>query len=107
MKNEINYLVSQNPNREIPQGNILNNTNEMNKLLDLYDEYLRRGENIYLLMFKLSNNILPMSNIQNNSEMKNSPNNNFQIINLPNNNYQDNNGQMRILQDNHSQMINL
>ncbi len=28
----------------------------MNKLLDLYDEYLRRGENIYLLMLKVSNN---------------------------------------------------
>ena len=101
MKN-VKYLSSQNPNREISQGNILNNINEMNKPLNLYDEYLRRGENIYLMMFKLSNNNLPMSNIQNNSEMKNSPNNNFQIINLPNNNYQDNNGQMRILQDNHS-----
>ena len=56
----------------------------MNKLLDLYDEYLRRGENIYLLMLKVSNNNLPISNIRNNSEMKNSPNNNLQIINLPN-----------------------
>ena len=77
MKNEINYLSSQNPNRKISQGNILNNRNEMNKLLDLYDEYLRRGENIYLLMLKVSNNNLPMSNIRNNSEMKNSPNNNL------------------------------
>ena len=47
MKNEINYLSKLNPNREISQGNILNNINEMNKPLDLYDEYLRRGENIY------------------------------------------------------------
>ena len=53
MKNEINYLSSQNPNREILQGNILNNTNEMNKSLDLYGEYLRRGENINLPMLKL------------------------------------------------------
>ena len=60
----------------------------MNKPLDLYDEYLRRGENIYLLMLKLSNN-------------------NLQIINLPNNNWQDKNIQMRILQDNHSQILNL
>ncbi len=36
MKNEINYLSSQNPNRKISQGNILNNTNEMNKPLDLF-----------------------------------------------------------------------
>ena len=50
MKNEINYLSSLNLNRKISQGNILNNTNEINKQLDLYDEYLRRGENIYLLM---------------------------------------------------------
>ncbi len=28
----------------------------MNKPLYLYDEYLRRGENIYLLMLKVSNN---------------------------------------------------
>ena len=53
MKNEINYLSTQNPNRKILQGNILNNTNEMNKPLDLYDEYLRRGENIYLSMVKV------------------------------------------------------
>ena len=52
----------------------------MNKLLDLYDEYLRRGENIYLLMLKVSNNNLPISNIRNNLAMKNSPNNNLQII---------------------------
>ncbi len=58
----------------------------MNKSLDLYDENLRRGENIYLLMLKLSNNNFPMSNIRNNSEMKNSPNNNLQILNVPNNN---------------------
>ena len=58
MKNEINYLSSQNLNKEILQVNILNNINEMNKPLDLYDEYLRRGENIYLLMLKLSNNNL-------------------------------------------------
>ena len=77
MKNEINYFPSQNPNRKITQGNILNNINEMNKLLDLYDEYLRRGENIYLLMLKVSNINLPMRNIRNNSELKNSPNNNL------------------------------
>ena len=53
MKN-VKYLSSQNPNREISQGNILNNRNEMNKPLDLYDEYLRKGENINL----------PMSNIK-------------------------------------------
>ena len=58
MKNEINYVSSINLNRKISQGNILNNTNEINKQLDLYDEYLRRGENIYLLMLKLSNNNL-------------------------------------------------
>ena len=52
----------------------------MNKQLDLYDEYLRRGENIYLSMLKVSNNNLPISNIRNNSKMKNSPNNNLQII---------------------------
>ena len=86
MKNEINYLSSLNPNREISQGDILNNRNEMNKPLYLYDEYLRRGENIYLSMLKVSNNNLPMINICNNSEIKNSPNNNLQIINLPNNN---------------------
>ena len=57
----------------------------MNKQLDLYDECLRRGENIYLSMLKVLNNNL-ISNIRNNSKMKNSPNNNFQIINLPNNN---------------------
>ena len=62
MKNEINYLSSQNLNKEILEGNILNNINEMNKLLDLYDEYLRRGENIYLLMLKLSNNNLQDNN---------------------------------------------
>ena len=60
MKNEINYSSSQNPNREISQGNILNNRNEMNKPLYLYDEYLRRGENIYLSMLKVSNNNLPI-----------------------------------------------
>ena len=49
----------------------------MNKLLDLYDEYLRRGENIYLLMLKVSNNNLPMTNIRNNLAMKKSPNNNL------------------------------
>ena len=49
MKN-VKYLSSQNPNRKISQDNILNDANEMNKQLDLYDEYLRRGENIYLLM---------------------------------------------------------
>ncbi len=58
----------------------------MNKPLYLYDEYLRRGENIYLLMLKVSNNNLPMSNIRNKSAMKNSPNNNLQIINMRNNN---------------------
>ena len=57
MQNEMNYLPNQNPN---PQVNSLNNINEMNKPLDLYDEYLRRGENIYLLIFKLSNNNLPI-----------------------------------------------
>ncbi len=77
MKNEINYLQSLNLNRKISQGNILNNTNEMNKQLDLYGEYLRRGENIYLSMLKVSNNNLPMSNIRNNSEMKKTPNNNL------------------------------
>ena len=77
MKNEINYVSSINLNRKISQGNILNNTNEMNKLLDLYDEYLRRGENIYLLMLKLQNNNLPISNIRNNLAMKKSPNNNL------------------------------
>ena len=76
MKN-VKYLSSQNPNRKISQDNILNDANEMNKQLDLYDEYLRRGENIYLSMLKVSNNNLPMSNIRNNSEMKNSPNNNL------------------------------
>ena len=53
MQNEMNYLPNQNPN---PQVNSLNNINEMNKPLDLYDEYLRRGENINLPMLKLSNN---------------------------------------------------
>ena len=77
MKNEINYLSSLNLNRKISQGNILNNTNEINKQLDLYDEYLRRGENIYLLMLKVSNNNLPISNIRNNLAMKKSPNNNL------------------------------
>ena len=98
MQNEMNYLPNQNPN---PQVNSLNNINEMNKPLDLYDEYLRRGENINLPMSKLPNNNLPMSNLpNNNSAMTNLPNNNLQITNMPNNNLQDNNLQMRNLQDN-------
>ncbi len=50
----------------------------MNKPLDLYDEYLRREENINIPMSKLSINNLQMSNIQNNnSAMTNLSNNNL------------------------------
>jgi hypothetical protein len=51
MSNDKNYL--QNPNLEMPQNN---NLNDMNKPLDLYDEYLRKGNN------NLNNNIPQMQN---------------------------------------------